>query len=229
MNRWYAAYTQPRNEALAIEHLARQGFDVYCPRYQKRRSHAGKIDLVASPLFPRYVFIAFDPEAARWQAFLDDRFKAALSRGSLGLLAGLTFVAVYREAFEKVLFFQALAAQAGPEGRGALVAGMGAGVVLLVVLALSIFRLGQRLPMRRFFAASSVLLYGLAVVLAGHGIAALQEAGWIPATPASFFRFEWLGIYPTWQGLALQAALLVAALAALPMLAGGLQKEPRRA
>ena len=112
---------------------------------------------------------------------------------------------------------------------GALLAGMGAGVVVLAVLALSIFRLGQRLPMRRFFAASSVLLYALAVVLAGHGIAALQEAGWIPATPASFFRFEWLGIYPTWQGLALQAALLLAALAALPLVLGGLQKEPRRA
>jgi high-affinity iron transporter len=185
--------------------------------------------LATAVLFYISYWLLSKTEAARWQAFLDDRFKAALSRGSLGLLAGLTFVAVYREVFETVLFFQALAAQAGPEGRSALVAGMGAGVVLLVVLALSIFRLGQRLPMRRFFAASSVLLYGLAVVLAGHGIAALQEAGWIPATPASFFRFEWLGIYPTWQGLALQAALLVAALAALPMLAGGLQKEPRRA
>ena len=42
---------------------------------------------------------------------------------AIGLLAGLTFVAVYREVFETVLFFQALAAQAGPEGRGALVAG----------------------------------------------------------------------------------------------------------
>src|SRR5262249_51319998 len=35
-------------------------------------------------------------EAARWQAFLDDRLKSALSRGSLGMLAFLSFVAVYR-------------------------------------------------------------------------------------------------------------------------------------
>ncbi len=77
------------------------------------------------------------------------------------------------------------------------------------MLALAVFRFGQRLPMRRFFAASSLLLYGLAIVLAGHGIAALQEAGWIPATPVSLFRIEWLGIYPTWQGLALQGALVL--------------------
>jgi len=83
--------------------------------------------------------------------------------------------------------------------------------------------------MRRFFAASSVLLYALAIVLAGHGVAALQEAGWIPATPVSLFRFEWLGIYPTWQGLALQGALLVAALAALPLVVGSFQNQPKRA
>lgn len=168
-------------------------------------------------------------EAARWQAFLDDRLKTALGRGSLGMLGFLSFVAVYRECFETVLFFQALAAQAGPEGRGSLAAGVGAGIVVLAVLAILVFRFGQRLPMRRFFAASSLLLYALAVVLAGHGIAALQEAGWIPATPVSLFRFEWLGIYPTVQGLALQGVLLVAALAALPLVVGSFQSEPKRA
>ncbi len=97
---------------------------------------------------------------------------------------------------------------------------------MLAVLALTVFRFGQRLPMRRFFAASSLLLYGLAIVLAGHGIAALQEAGWIPATPVSLFRLEWLGIYPTWQGLALQGVLVLAAVVALPMVVGGFRREP---
>jgi high-affinity iron transporter len=168
-------------------------------------------------------------EATRWQAFLDDRLAGALSRGSLGALTAVTFVAVYRECFETVLFFQALSAQAGPAGEAPLVAGIGAGLILLAVLALTVFRFGQRMPMRRFFAASSLLLYGLAIVLAGHGIAALQEAGWIPATPLSLFRFEWLGIYPTWQGLALQGALVCAAFFALPLVVGGFRREPTRA
>ena len=168
-------------------------------------------------------------ESARWQSFLDDRLKSALTSGSLGMLSLLTFIAVYRECFETVLFYQALAAQAGPAGTGPLVAGIGAGAALLAMLAATVFRFGQRLPMRRFFAASSLLLYGLAIVLAGHGIAALQEAGWIPATSVSLFRIEWLGIYPTWQGLALQGALVLAALAALPMVVGGFRGEPTRA
>jgi len=168
-------------------------------------------------------------ESARWQSFLGDRLKTALSSGSLGMLTLVTFVAVYRECFETVLFYQALAAQAGPAGAGPLFAGIGAGAAVLAVLALTVFRFGQRLPMRRFFAASSLLLYGLAIVLAGQGIAALQEAGWIPATPVSLFRLEWLGIYPTWQGFALQGVLVLAALAALPMVVGGLRREPTRA
>jgi high-affinity iron transporter len=184
--------------------------------------------LAAAILFYVSYWLLSRTEAARWQAFLDDRLKSALSRGSLGMLAFLSFVAVYRECFETVLFFQALAAQAGPDGRGSLLAGIAAGAAVLGLLALVVFRFGQRLPMRRFFAASSLLLYGLSVVLAGHGVAALQEAGWIPATPVSLFRFEWLGIYPTVQGLALQAVLLVAAFAALPLVVGSFQSEPKR-
>jgi high-affinity iron transporter len=165
-------------------------------------------------------------ESSRWQSFLGDRLKTALSSGSLGMLAFVTFVAVYRECFETVLFYQALAAQAGPSGTGPLFAGIGAGAAVLAVLALAVFRFGKRLPMRQFFAASSLLLYGLAIVLAGQGISALQEAGWIPATPVSLFRLEWLGIYPTWQGLVLQGVLVVAALVALPMVVGGFRREP---
>jgi high-affinity iron transporter len=167
-------------------------------------------------------------EAARWQAYLDGRMKTALSRGSLGMLAMVSFVAVYRECFETVLFYEALAAQAGPGGGRAIAGGIGAGAALLGALSLAIFRFGQRIPMRRFFAASSLLLYAFAIVLAGHGIAALQEAGWLPLTPLRFVRIEWLGIYPTAQGLALQGALLLAALLALPRLAGGPRGEPAR-
>ncbi len=164
-------------------------------------------------------------EVARWQTFLHQRMHSALSRGSLWTLAGVSFVAVYREAFETVLFYQALFAQAGPGGTRPILAGMAGGVALLGLLAAVVFRFGLRLPMRHFFAASSALLYALAIVLAGHGVAALQEAGWLPATFVPVLRFEWLGIHPTLEGLGLQGVLLaVAALGILVML---LQRRPQ--
>ncbi len=66
--RWFVAHTQPNAEAKAVVNLNRQGFDVYFPRYLKRRRHARKVETVAAPLFPRYVFVAVDLAAQRWRS-----------------------------------------------------------------------------------------------------------------------------------------------------------------
>ena len=66
--RWFVAHTHPHAEMKARAHLNRQGFDVYFPRYLKRRRHARRIETVAAPLFPRYLFVAVDLEAQRWRS-----------------------------------------------------------------------------------------------------------------------------------------------------------------
>jgi transcriptional antiterminator RfaH len=66
--RWFVAHTQPHAEAKATSHLERQGFDIYFPRYLKRRRHARRIETVVAPLFPRYLFVAVDTAAQRWRS-----------------------------------------------------------------------------------------------------------------------------------------------------------------
>jgi transcriptional antiterminator RfaH len=66
--RWYVVQTQVNGEARAAENLRRQGFEVYVPRYLKRRRHARKIDFTAKPLFPRYMFVAIDMATQRWRS-----------------------------------------------------------------------------------------------------------------------------------------------------------------
>ena len=66
--RWFVAHTQPHAEAKATTHLNRQGFEIYFPRYLKRRRHARRIETVAAPLFPRYLFVAVDLAAQRWRS-----------------------------------------------------------------------------------------------------------------------------------------------------------------
>lgn len=66
--RWYAVQTHPHGESKAMQHLARQGFEVYLPRYLKRRRHARRVDTVVAPLFPRYLFVAVDHLTQRWRA-----------------------------------------------------------------------------------------------------------------------------------------------------------------
>jgi transcriptional antiterminator RfaH len=66
--RWYVVQTRPQAEGKAAVHLGRQGFEIYFPRYLKRRRHARRVDMVAAPLFPRYMFVAIDMAAQRWRS-----------------------------------------------------------------------------------------------------------------------------------------------------------------
>lgn len=150
--------------------------------------------------------------AAQWKRFIETNVRRALSAGTLWGLAGLSFIAVYREVFETILFYQALWVQTDANGKSMTLAGFGAGVLVLAVLAWVIMRYSARLPLRQFFSFTGILMFVLALVFAGKGVAALQEAGYIPVSPVSVPRIDLLGIYPNLQGLLLQLALLLLAL-----------------
>ena len=146
--------------------------------------------------------------ALKWKQFIERAVSRALDSGTLWGLAGLAFIAVYREVFETILFYQALWTQLGEGGRGGAVSGFAAGVGVLVVVAWLVIRYSVRLPLRQFFAASGALMFMLAVIFAGKGVAALQEAGMIPVNPVAFIRIDWLGIYPNLQALGAQLVLI---------------------
>jgi transcriptional antiterminator RfaH len=65
---WYVVHTQPNKEGHADQHLRRQGFTTYLPRYLRSRRHARKTETVARPLFPRYLFVAVDVARDRWRS-----------------------------------------------------------------------------------------------------------------------------------------------------------------
>jgi transcriptional antiterminator RfaH len=70
MSDWFVVYTQPNGEARALANLRRQGYEAYLPRCRRSRRHARKVDTVERPLFPRYLFVAFDLMRARWRPIL---------------------------------------------------------------------------------------------------------------------------------------------------------------
>lgn len=60
MESWYAVHTKPRSEAMAREHLERQGFRCLFPRLRRTvRTSEGLRPRIES-LFPRYVFVLTD-------------------------------------------------------------------------------------------------------------------------------------------------------------------------
>nr|WP_229474773.1 cytochrome c/FTR1 family iron permease [Pseudoduganella lurida] len=147
--------------------------------------------------------------AGRWQSYLEEKLSAAMTRRSAWALFALAFIAVYREVFETVLFYSALAADGNG---GALLGGFATAVVLLAIVAWVMLRTSARMPIGKFFSATSVFVAVLAVILIGKGTAALQEAGWIGVTPIPAPRIDLLGMYPTVQTLTAQAVVLAIAL-----------------
>ncbi|MGI8740951.1 MAG: FTR1 family protein [Gammaproteobacteria bacterium] len=168
--------------------------------------------LAACVLFYLGFWMHDKTHARQWQQFIRGSVQKALGRSTLWGLAGLSFIAVYREVFETVLFYQALWAQTDATGHGMALAGMGAAGVTLAIVAWLILHYSVRLPLRQFFAATGVFMFVLAAILAGNGVAALQEAGKLPISVVPFPRIEILGIYPNLQSLLAQVALVVLAL-----------------
>jgi high-affinity iron transporter len=154
-------------------------------------------------------------QAARWTAYLRSQVEAALSGRTRWALASIAFLAVYREAFETVLFYQALWIEAGPSGRLAVLGGFATAAVGLVLLGWLILKMGLRLPVGWFFGVGAALMAVLAVVLAGKGIAALQQAGRLPVEPVDLPTIPSLGVYPTWLGVLTQLAIVVLIVAAV--------------
>ncbi len=142
-------------------------------------------------------------EVVRWMAFLREQVspqKAALS------LFFVAFVACYREAFETVLFYQALLS--GGASKGAALVGAGVGAFGLVALVAGYGRAGRRSPPQVFFRVSGALLYALSVVFVGHGLFALQTLGWVPSHVVPGPRFSTLGVFPTVETYGAQLVLI---------------------
>jgi high-affinity iron transporter len=150
-----------------------------------------------------------------WHRYIKDKVGGALGSQTLWVLAGISFLAVYRELFEIILFYETLLDQVGPQGHPAVWGGVVAAAALLVIIGGAILKYSVKLPIGPFFSITAMLLAFMAVVFAGNGIAALQEAGVFDATFVRFITVPVLGIHPTVQGLVTQTCVLALVLGVL--------------
>ena len=158
-------------------------------------------------------------ESKRWMEFVKTRLWNAVSVGSSGALVLVGFTAVYREAFESALLYQALLSFG--EGLGRWVAlGLVVGAVVLAVVSYAILRLGRSLPTKTFLSIAVSLLMATSVAFLGNAVRALQQAdvvrltklgGW-PNLP--IFLSQALGYWPSRQTVGAQAVLAAIYLAA---------------
>ena len=148
----------------------------------------------------------------RKQRILRGSHVGIISAQVLGL-ALLGFSSVYREGFETVLFLQALTLEAGIL---AVLPGVMLGLAATLAVGALTIMLERKLPHRKMLIATGILMTWVLVILVGTTVQTFQVVGWLPVTPIEgvqlpYWAGAWLGVYPTWQGLAAQvgAALFV--------------------
>lgn len=178
-------------------------------------------------LFGMSYWLLSKVEAQHWKAYLQKKIGTSLSQGSLIGLWLTSFLAVYREGAETVLFYFALAADAKTAlDYGYLFGGLAVGIVILAVVYLIMRYSVVRLPLKPFFIFTGIFMYLMAFIFVGKGVAELIEGkAFTPTLIGDGTLFpkwmgDWLGIMPYWETLLPQLVLLAAALFALWVLFG---------
>ncbi len=152
-------------------------------------------------------------EIGRWRAFIDEIVKTAVDNKRLAILGGVAFMAVFREAFETVLFLRALLLEAGPGQEPALLLGVVTSLIVVIALSTAVVRYSVKIPIRQLFALSSMTMVLLAMILVGQAMHSFQEAGKISVTEIPLApRLDLFGIYPTYETMIPQVLIFSACL-----------------
>lgn len=153
-------------------------------------------------------------EHKKWMEFVKAKVWQATTTGSVMVFVGLAFFTVYREGFETVLFYQAMA---GFARYMELYVGLGfvAGIVSLLVIFYVMRKLGKRLPLRALFGLTMGVGAYLSIAFLGNAIRELQVLEIVPYTGmiGTIPRLDinvaaMTGIYPTLETVVGQVILL---------------------
>lgn len=147
--------------------------------------------------------------AAKWKAFVEEKVKGLLSQNNMIGLASFSFLVVFREAFESVLFLSSLTVDGSSNSKIGVLIGFAAAVVLMFSIAWAMLKWFKKLPIGKVFLYSSMVILALAFVLAGNGIHAIQEGGYldIRSFPLNL-KLSAIGLYPTYETIITQLIVL---------------------
>lgn len=64
---WFLTQLKPNSASIANKNLKRQGFKTFLPLQEQTQQRRGKFVTVMQPLFPGYIFVAFDIAHGLWR------------------------------------------------------------------------------------------------------------------------------------------------------------------
>jgi high-affinity iron transporter len=143
----------------------------------------------------------------QWNQYIHQQMNHALEGGRLLTMSLVSFLAIFREGAETIIFYVGMAPSMSVSQ---LLTGIGIALAVLSVIGFLIIHFSVKIPVRPFFLMATVLIYFLSFKILGVSVHALQVSKLIPShTLTSLPNIEWLGFYPTLETIFPQIVLVV--------------------
>ena len=143
----------------------------------------------------------------KWNAFMESQMQTVTKTGSFLSMFALSFLAVFREGAETILFYVGILPRISSFD---FVLGISLALLVLVVIAFVMNKASQFFLPHKVFFILTWMIYALAFKMTGVSIHALQLTNMIPNHLISGIpSLDILGIYPSWEGLAGQALFII--------------------
>ncbi|MFL6517069.1 MAG: FTR1 family protein [Bacillus sp. (in: firmicutes)] len=142
-----------------------------------------------------------------WNKYINQQMEQAIARGSLISFALISFLSVFREGAETIIFYTGITPYISLQQ---LVLGVLLAVGILVIVGFAIIYYSVKIPIRFFFKAATILIYFLAFKILGISIHALQISDVLSTSTVHQLPFvDWIGLYPTWETTITQLLLIM--------------------
>jgi high-affinity iron transporter len=92
--------------------------------------------------------------------------------------------------------------------------GVAAGLAGTLLVGVVVFAVQAKLPYKKMLIYTGIMIGAVLLVMVGNTAHVLQVVGWLPTHPVRWLTLPywagmWFGLFPTWEGLSLQAAAAV--------------------
>lgn len=142
-----------------------------------------------------------------WNKYINQQMHQAIAKGSLLSFSIISFLSVFREGAETIIFYTGITPYISLMQ---LISGVLLAIVILVIVGFVIIKYSVKIPIGLFFKTATILIYFLAFKILGISIHALQISNVIPTSTVEGFPFvDWIGLYPTWETSISQVILLI--------------------
>ncbi len=131
---------------------------------------------LAAAVVLTYMILWMANNSKKIKGEIQEKIDLSISNGQMFGIAALSFVAVFREGVETVLFLGTLAIQAPAD----TIAGFIIGLMIVIALSFIMFKGIYRLDLGRFFRYTSILLIIFSAGLVAVSVHEFNEAGIIP-------------------------------------------------